>query len=638
MDTTDRSGWTNDTCSDSSEQEEDVPTSRQSSQMEKNDWSTVNKKLKHHGLPAVKISSSAQVSLLSDHPTCKVIRENIISLLQDCSHRQNLVQDLIVTNNQIQTEIAKQTALTEKYCSKLKDYKMMADSSKTRVSDTDAPSSQMFHSEREKLINTKNAIHAKCQQLEIKCLQKQSEIDKLEQRLHRMEVEEEKRSQRQTQVFKEFKKRTSRAHSAMDQKMLDVIDAYERQISTLQNEMEALRLGGSCDDVDDSRQSETSYRTGSVLKSYDQKLKQANRTVKQLEEEVELMKLDMGARPEVKDYRVAQQRVKKLERLLSTHNISIPGENNKKDPFRLKRKYSTKFDDLDYLPLDLCRHYLKEVNTELELEDLEQIVPGIQALKNVLDSTSKYQQFSRQVQDLVDSLDDLSSGSRKQRSASPKHKSRPVTEESLQHVFSVLEHWRTDESALQELQVTVNQLSERVAPWLKLNMTGEASVSRILDCLHQIVYDDGSAKHKGQKEHPSRPVLENIVEHFQTLFDVPCVSGVYPRMNDIYVKLGEVHNVLNTLRNLLGLSTDTRSSAIVDAVGKLCTSHNATTSQQLRSLLQTEDLDGVIRRLQEHANFLPAFQEVMYKLFEILSVRQLDDVVPAVRELKILAR
>lgn len=55
------------------------------------------------------------------------------------------------------------------------------------------------------------------------------------------------------------------------------------------------------------------------------------------------------------------------------------------------------------------------------------------------------------------------------------------------------------------------------------------------------------------KEHPSRTVLENIVQHFQTLFDVPSVSGVFPRMNDIYTKLGEVHNVLNTLRNLLGL-------------------------------------------------------------------------------------
>ena len=39
-----------------------------------------------------------------------------------------------------------------------------------------------------------------------------------------------------------------------------------------------------------------------------------------------------------------------------------------------------------------------------------------------------------------------------------------------------------------------------------------------------------------------------------SLFDVSSISGVYARMNDIYSKLGEVHNVMRTLKNLLGLS------------------------------------------------------------------------------------
>lgn len=58
-------------------------------------------------------------------------------------------------------------------------------------------------------------------------------------------------------------------------------------------------------------------------------------------------------------------------------------------------------------------------------------------------------------------------------------------------------------------------------------------------------------------EHPNRTVLENIVSHFQTLFDVPNIAGVYPRMNQIFTKLGEVHNVLSTLKNLLGLGKET---------------------------------------------------------------------------------
>lgn len=54
-------------------------------------------------------------------------------------------------------------------------------------------------------------------------------------------------------------------------------------------------------------------------------------------------------------------------------------------------------------------------------------------------------------------------------------------------------------------------------------------------------------------EHISRSTLEGIVEHFQTLFDIPSVSGVLTRMTDIYQRFGEAQNVLNTLRHLLGL-------------------------------------------------------------------------------------
>jgi hypothetical protein len=38
---------------------------------------------------------------------------------------------------------------------------------------------------------------------------------------------------------------------------------------------------------------------------------------------------------------------------------SIPGEQNKKDPFRQRKKYSTKLEDLEYLPLDMCREFLR---------------------------------------------------------------------------------------------------------------------------------------------------------------------------------------------------------------------------------------------------------------------------------------
>ena len=55
------------------------------------------------------------------------------------------------------------------------------------------------------------------------------------------------------------------------------------------------------------------------------------------------------------------------------------------------------------------------------------------------------------------------------------------------------------------------------------------------------------------KGRTSRTVLQGIVDHFMKLFDVPHISSVYTRMNDIYTKLGEANNAMKALREILGL-------------------------------------------------------------------------------------
>lgn len=46
---------------------------------------------------------------------------------------------------------------------------------------------------------------------------------------------------------------------------------------------------------------------------------------------------------------------------------------------------------------------------------------------------------------------------------------------------------------------------------------------------------------------------EEMVAHFQKLFDVPTKEGVYTRLNDVYSRLGELMNVLHVLKDILGL-------------------------------------------------------------------------------------
>lgn len=62
-----------------------------------------------------------------------------------------------------------------------------------------------------------------------------------------------------------------------------------------------------------------------------------------------------------------------------------------------------------------------------------------------------------------------------------------------------------------------------------------------------------AAGKKQVMEPVSRATLQGIVDHFMNLFNVSLVTGCFARMNDTYAKLGETHNVMRTLRELLGM-------------------------------------------------------------------------------------
>lgn len=65
---------------------------------------------------------------------------------------------------------------------------------------------------------------------------------------------------------------------------------------------------------------------------------------------------------------------------------------------------------------------------------------------------------------------------------------------------------------------------------------------------------------------PTRHTLSCMVSHFQTLFDVKSLQGVYPRMNELYARLGEATNAMRSLQDVLELGdchTDSDTSSTV---------------------------------------------------------------------------
>ncbi|OXB58386.1 hypothetical protein ASZ78_012414 [Callipepla squamata] len=133
---------------------------------------------------------------------------------------------------------------------------------------------------------------------------------------------------------------------------------------------------------------------------------------------------------------------------------------------------------------------------------------------------------------------------------------------------------------------------------------------------------------------PSLPTLFAMVSHFQKLFDVSSLNGIYPRMNEVYTKLGELTNAMRNLHEILELDRSVPPTVVVDTVGKLCDVINENVTEQLQQLLGTQDIHSIISKLEEHECFFPPFQALIQDLLSLLEIRNLDDILPAVRKLK----
>ncbi|CAG5131830.1 unnamed protein product, partial [Candidula unifasciata] len=372
-----------------------------------------------------------------------------------------------------------------------------------------------------------------------------------------------------------------------------------------------------------------------ILKLYEKQLQEKNKKIRLLEEQRESLKQDLRSSPDVQDHRLLTLKVKKLENQLRQHNISIPGEKTKVDPFAGKRKLNTQLQHLESLPLEQCHHYLRELCVELQTDDLDCLVDLVRSAKEEARNCDRFQEYCLRLSETVESVNEHSQ--RHRRYGRNKDLSTILCDSNMRYYLGVIENWSKDIASLEELQDAINSLLDKVVPWIHARMEYNHSVSEMAELIERVTHADKSDRKTTLMEDVSRSTLESIVSHFQTLFEVSKISGIFPRMNEVYRQLGEYKNVYNALKSILGIPTGASTATLVDAVGKLCHRYNSTTSDQLKKLLQTDDLNSVIKRLHEHKQFFPAFKAIMDKLFDILGVSKMDEVIPAVRALKLLA-
>ncbi|XP_074652429.1 centrosomal protein of 70 kDa-like isoform X2 [Tubulanus polymorphus] len=620
---------------------------------EMNAWDEVNRDLRHYGLQPISALHPAHLTtqneiIFMDPMMMRSIRHSLNTLMLDCERRQNLVQDLILNNNKLRDDLKQQNEMAENYEQRAKDLKLMLESSKYKLKELEEDNSlerSLLEEREEKLRNTKHVVQSQNKQLDRKLQLQQDEISRLRNKIKLINEQDENRIKRQRQVFEKLKRRSVRSHNPHDEKLLDIIDNYETQIQHLQKQLDLRDTDSDVDDDDDDitpppsvKQNDSSSHYKRLFKTYEKELHDSKQVIKDLEDRNELIKMELDSRPLMKDFRTLQARNKKLEKIIAKHKINVTEE--RIETTGIDRKYSTLAEDIDYLPLGHCRHHLKQICSKFGLMDLADVMPQIGKNLKQVEIQPKLEQFARDVLNIVNSRNALRPPNNDDlQPVSPAKAHAVWCEQTWAHVIPTLQHWLEQLSSLKELKQSVKRLAIHLIPWKPIRFTDDSDMYDVIEAIDDLSNEDFKFDKDSipETKPPPPPMMEAMIAHFQKLFDVPSLSGVYPRMNEIYSKLGEVHNVMHSIKTLLALDEDCKSSCVVDTVGKLCQLQNAATAEQLEGLLNGDDLDLILQKLEMYDEFFPAFEETVTKLMEILEIQRMEQIIPAVRAVKLLA-
>ncbi|MCI4393407.1 hypothetical protein PGIGA_G00157110 [Pangasianodon gigas] len=271
---------------------------------------------------------------------------------------------------------------------------------------------------------------------------------------------------------------------------------------------------------------------------------------------------------------------------------------------------------------------LKEICSELKVQDVSHVVAAVKARCREADSALRLEKI----------LSDITAILTNPRAPLALLR-RPDTAagSELEQIVPTLEMWSQQLSALPDLQRSVSRLAKRLLPWQPEDgACPQPECVKVEDVM--LVVDtllDETAPDDKVLRSPTKPTLQAMVSHFQKLFDVPSLRGVYPRMNEVYTRLAEMNNAMRNLRDILDMDDRAPPSDVVNSVARITTGGGS--YQNPHELLGTSDIDSIIVKLKEHEEFFPAFHSLVLELLNTLGAESLDDILPRVRTLKSMA-
>ena len=349
----------------------------------------------------------------------------------------------------------------------------------------------------------------------------------------------------------------------------------------------------------------------------------------EVEEENANLKMELSSRPLVKDWRAAHRRIKRLEEAVRAlrrrltdsrgaqttddeddelRNLLDPGHDFDKgtgEAAQLRRIADTRAlmqrDKLDFklglhrvenLPHSTARDILKDVCRALGLGDAATILPSLRKMQRVLTAVPRMEKFIRDVCAFVFMHADKAGRLRPLPKTASGAASQP--QQLIEDVVPTLRQWLAELQTLGSLKALRSRVAEELqrgtaAAGLQVSQAtdgAEFSDDQMVHAVHALV--ELESKVSVQREafetadkhlHDQPEVLLNrIVLHFQHLFGVKSVQGMFPKVNELYVFVSEMQNFMRVLRPMVGVARNSSVNACLVRVRQLLEERAAATA------------------------------------------------------------
>ncbi|XP_064234807.1 centrosomal protein of 70 kDa isoform X2 [Aotus nancymaae] len=557
-------------------------------QQEEAEWESINVLLMMHGLRPLSLVKRTDLKdlIIFDNQSSQRMRQNLKLLVEETSCQQNMIQELIETNQHLRNELQLEQSRAAHQEQRANDLEQIVESVKSKIGELEDESLNRVCQQQNKikdLQKEQKTLQVKCQHYKKKRVEQQETIASLQKEVCRLRKEEEDRIVTQNRVFAYLCKRVP--HTVLDRQLLCLIDYYESKIRNIHMQRQYKEDESQSEEEKDYRNLDASPTYKGLLMSLQNQLKESKSKIDALLIEKLNLQKDLETRPTQHELRLYKQQVKKLEKALKKNVKLQELISHKKAEDTEKKDEPSKYNQQQALIDQRYFQVLCSINSIIHNPRAPVII--------YKQSKGGSQNFNK---DLVQDC-------------------------GFEHLVPIIEMWADQLTSLKDLYKSLKTLSAELVPWHNWKKQEENEGIKVEDLLFIVdtMLEEVENKEKDSNM-PNLQTLQAIVSHFQKLFDVPSLNGVYPRMNEVYTRLGEMNNAVRNLQELLELDSSSSLCVLVSTVGKLCRLINEDVNEQVMQVLGPEDLQSIINKLEEHEEFFPAFQAFTNDLLEILEI------------------